>query len=490
MVATRATRWEPSEEADALKQDYARKKRRKSRWGAQATTPPAAPSTAIVALPSSSTAAAPEPVSTVEAAQARSNEINALLKELPPELEHERAALTAERNELVRQVVALKFGGGLASKPARAPQFLLKLPLSDDACPGGAGSLIGLIIGPRGKTQQRIQNETGCTILVRGKGAEKHANGLVNDEAEEATHVRIMGPTEEACQSARAQIAVLIDFTSEEGEKMREAQHRQLKILNGTLNEEREIDYAKLFTNPQRAANVGPLGRSSLPAAPSLLFTPAASAYAAPPAAAAAAAAAAASSSAEHDDEYAKMMAEIGGVGGDAPAQAALPAPTPQPQPLQPPPQPPQPHMAPQPHTPGMPMGGAYGHHAHPMPPGMAPRPPPPMPGYGYQQPQFRPPPPSHYQQQRAYGMQMSHGMPGWSHRDFAMQTRTQMGGGHYQQQQAYGMAPPQHPHGYGGMPAPPLQGLGMQPPLGQLTMPDLSQLGQLTMPNWAQRPG
>ena len=239
-----ATRWEPSEQAEALKQEYARKKRRKSRWGAAVSTPaaPAAEGTPV-ALPSSSSAL-PQPVATVEAAQARSNEINALLKELPPELEQERAALTAERNELVKQVVALKFGSfgasAAGSKPAKAQHFQLKLPLRDDAAPGGVGNLIGLIIGPRGKTQQRIQSETGCTILVRGKGAQKLANGLIDDEAEEETHVRITGPTEEACQSARAQIEVLIDFTSEEGERLREAQHRRLKVLSGTLNEERD----------------------------------------------------------------------------------------------------------------------------------------------------------------------------------------------------------------------------------------------------------
>ena len=79
------------------------------------------------------------------------------------------------------------------------------------------------------------------------------------------------------------------------------------------------------------------------------------------------------------------------------------------------------------------------------------------MPGYTYRQlpqPPFRPPPVFHYPQQQTYGMQMGHGMPGWRIRP-PRRNRQQIGGG-------YGMAP-QHPHGYGGMPAPPPQGLGMQ---------------------------
>ena len=260
-TTARTTRWEPSEEAEALKQEFARKKRRRGRWGDKIVTTPDAPDApgTLVALPSS--CSTPEATVTVESLQARAGEINALLKQLPTELDDERAALTAERSELVKQVVALQFGGGrfgLNPKSVRAPQFLVKLPLSDDRCPGGAGGLIGLIIGPRGKTQQRIQTETGCTILVRGKGATKQANGLIDEAAEEETHVRITGPTEEACRLATTQIETLIDFTSAEGERLREAQHRQLKVLNGTLNEEREIECAELSSSSPQRAHSGP----------------------------------------------------------------------------------------------------------------------------------------------------------------------------------------------------------------------------------------
>eukprot|EP00965_Chrysotila_dentata_P230333 6197710-Pleurochrysis_carterae.AAC.1 len=34
---------------------------------------------------------------------------------------------------------------------------------------GGTQSLVGLVIGPRGTTQQLLQSESGCTVVVRGK---------------------------------------------------------------------------------------------------------------------------------------------------------------------------------------------------------------------------------------------------------------------------------------------------------------------------------
>ena len=109
-----------------------------------------------------------------------------------------------------------------------------------------------------------------------------------------------------------AQVKVLIDFNSDEGEAMRNAQLRELKILNGTLQEDKDIDYKALFTNPQKAANTGPLGASAgmraqlaLPAPPSSSIAAAATAN-------------------NEEAEYAKMMAEIGGLTSET--SAAPPA--------------------------------------------------------------------------------------------------------------------------------------------------------------------
>ena len=53
-------------------------------------------------------------------------------------------------------------------------------------------NFIGLVIGPRGNTQKQMEKETGCRIVIRGKGSvkegskgrgnPKHAGGTVGDE--------------------------------------------------------------------------------------------------------------------------------------------------------------------------------------------------------------------------------------------------------------------------------------------------------------------
>lgn len=142
--------------------------------------------------------------------QERCNAINALLKDLPAHRESERAPLTAERNELVKAIVAAKFGDG-ANGMRPKQQHLVKFTLPDNTCPGGVGNLIGLIIGPRGKTQQRLQNETGTVLVVRGKGASKTASGMIDDQDEEETHVRITGPDDASVNKALAMVTLRIE---------------------------------------------------------------------------------------------------------------------------------------------------------------------------------------------------------------------------------------------------------------------------------------
>ena len=43
-------------------------------------------------------------------------------------------------------------------------------------------NFIGLIIGPRGNTQKRMERETGCKISIRGKGSAK--DGKVREVSE------------------------------------------------------------------------------------------------------------------------------------------------------------------------------------------------------------------------------------------------------------------------------------------------------------------
>ena len=53
-------------------------------------------------------------------------------------------------------------------------------------------NFIGLIIGPGGHYQKRLEEETGCKILVRGKGSQKEGQVPQPDD-NEPQHVLVVG---------------------------------------------------------------------------------------------------------------------------------------------------------------------------------------------------------------------------------------------------------------------------------------------------------
>ena len=60
---------------------------------------------------------------------------------------------------------------------------------------------VGLLIGPKGTYQKRLQQQSGCKILVRGKGTQKEGMPQQPDDNEEK-HVLIIGDTEENIKRA------------------------------------------------------------------------------------------------------------------------------------------------------------------------------------------------------------------------------------------------------------------------------------------------
>ena len=90
---------------------------------------------------------------------------------------------------MVKAIVAAKFGDGMGGLKPK-PQHVIKFRC-DNHVPGGVGNLIGLIIGPRGKTRRRIQNETGTVLVVRGKGPQDgHWHDRRHGRGERASHHR------------------------------------------------------------------------------------------------------------------------------------------------------------------------------------------------------------------------------------------------------------------------------------------------------------
>ena len=60
----------------------------------------------------------------------------------------------------------------------------------------------GLIIGPRGNTQKRMERETDCKIAIRGKGSVKEGarRGPMAIDEDDELHVYVSGETEEAVE--------------------------------------------------------------------------------------------------------------------------------------------------------------------------------------------------------------------------------------------------------------------------------------------------
>jgi len=67
-------------------------------------------------------------------------------------------------------------------------------------------NFMGLIIGPRGNTQKRLEKETGARIAIRGKGSTKagkvRKDGKPQDDENEPMHVYISADTQESLDKA------------------------------------------------------------------------------------------------------------------------------------------------------------------------------------------------------------------------------------------------------------------------------------------------
>jgi hypothetical protein len=67
----------------------------------------------------------------------------------------------------------------------------------------------GLIIGPKGANQKRLEEETGCKVLIRGRGAQKEGQTPQLGDFDEP-HVLVAGNSEEQVSNAVQQIEKII----------------------------------------------------------------------------------------------------------------------------------------------------------------------------------------------------------------------------------------------------------------------------------------
>ncbi|KAG5524068.1 hypothetical protein RHGRI_030910 [Rhododendron griersonianum] len=152
-----------------------------------------------------------------------------------------RERLNRERQEIISQIIKRN---PTFKPPAdyRPPKLNKKLYIPMKEYPGY--NFIGLIIGPRGNTQKRMEKETGAKIVIRGKGSIKEGRigqkrDLKFDPAEnEDLHVLVEADTLEALDAAAGMVEKLLHPVDEGLNEHKRQQLRELAALNGTIRDD------------------------------------------------------------------------------------------------------------------------------------------------------------------------------------------------------------------------------------------------------------
>jgi len=102
-------------------------------------------------------------------------------------------------------------------------------------------NFIGLIIGPRGLTQKKMEKDSGAKIAIRGKGSMKDGkgrmSGKMNPGDDEPLHVLLTADTEESIVKAEAMVKRLLVPVEEGQNEHKRQQLETLARINGTLRD-------------------------------------------------------------------------------------------------------------------------------------------------------------------------------------------------------------------------------------------------------------
>lgn len=104
-------------------------------------------------------------------------------------------------------------------------------------------NFIGLILGPRGNTHKKMEQETGCKISIRGKGSMKEASKGRSSQSEvsaedEDLHVLVTGDNDENLELAVKMVEDLLRPIDDEKNDHKQKQLRELALINGTLRDD------------------------------------------------------------------------------------------------------------------------------------------------------------------------------------------------------------------------------------------------------------
>ncbi|XP_058205867.1 splicing factor-like protein 1 [Rhododendron vialii] len=95
-------------------------------------------------------------------------------------------------------------------------------------------NFIGLIIGPRGNTQKKLEKETGARILLRGKGSARGPDKNNSESDNEDLHVHIEADNQHSLDAAVEMVEKLLIPVDEGMNDHKRAQLKELAELNGS----------------------------------------------------------------------------------------------------------------------------------------------------------------------------------------------------------------------------------------------------------------
>ncbi|KAJ5067767.1 splicing factor 1 [Anaeramoeba ignava] len=177
--------------------------------------------------------------------------------EVSKENKQEKATqlLFKEREEIIEKINEMKPEFTLPkemelSKPKiRAKVYIPQLERPDI-------NFMGLLIGPRGKTIKELQLSTNTKISIKGRGSDKHNQGIINPFSdEEEMHALIIGDDEESVEKAKESIQKIISSEEDSINQIKTKQLRELAKIQGTLIENHPFNNSLQNQNTQKEVN-------------------------------------------------------------------------------------------------------------------------------------------------------------------------------------------------------------------------------------------
>eukprot|EP00536_Pseudo-nitzschia_multiseries_P004008 jgi/Psemu1/253158/estExt_Genewise1Plus.C_640054 len=150
-----------------------------------------------------------------------------------------RQRYTAERHDVLEKLMSMNPATRQSSLFKRKRTKKIRIPIEEHP----QYNFIGLIIGPRGKTQKELERKTGCKIAIRGRGSVKEGargrrDGKVMESDDEPLHVVITGDDQRSVDAATDMIEQMLVVIDDEKNVHKQQQLRELALLNGTLKED------------------------------------------------------------------------------------------------------------------------------------------------------------------------------------------------------------------------------------------------------------